>query len=54
MLTIAVLVMILGLLMYIVPSGPKWSKVNEVGRIMFMVGLFYVLGAVGAHIVTRF
>lgn len=48
--TIAVLVMILGLILYLLP-GPNasWTKVNEIGRIMFMIGLFYVLGALGAH-----
>lgn len=47
MLTIALLVMILGLLLYIVPAN---GKANEVGRIMFQVGLFFVLAAIGGKV----
>lgn len=49
MLTIAVLVMILGLIMYFLPL-PTPAKVNEVGRIMFQVGLFFFLAAVGGQV----
>ncbi len=52
MLTIAFVVMILGLILYLLPGTPNasWAKANEVGRIMFQVGLFFVLWAFGAHI----
>ncbi len=47
MLTIAVLVMLFGLLLYGIPAN---TKVNEVGRIMFQVGLFFVLASVGGQV----
>ena len=49
MLTIAVLVMVLGLILYLLPM-PTPAKVNEIGRIMFQVGLFFFLAAVGGQI----
>ncbi len=52
MLTIAFVVMIIGLLLYFAPfdpSKPPGAKINEVGRIMFMVGLFFVLWVAGSH-----
>jgi hypothetical protein len=47
MLTIALIVMILGLLMYLAPTSN--GKINEVGRIMFQVGLFFVLATLGSQ-----
>lgn len=44
---IAVLVMILGLILYGIPANPK---VNEVGRIMFQVGLFFSLALAGGQV----
>jgi hypothetical protein len=46
MLIIAVLVMLCGLILYGIPNNPK---INEVGRIMFQVGLFFVLAFVGGR-----
>lgn len=47
MLTISLLVAIIGLILYLLTLTPK---VNEVGRIMFFVGLLaFLMTAIGAR-----
>ncbi len=45
-LTVALLVMVVGLILYALPNNPKTS---EIGRLMFLVGLFFVLASVGGR-----
>jgi Na+/phosphate symporter len=46
MLTLALLLMVFGLILYFAPTN---AKINEVGRIMFQVGLFFVVWQVGGR-----
>ncbi len=48
MLTVALIVMIVGLILYFAAANN--AKLAEVGRIMFQVGLFFVLVSFGGQV----
>lgn len=48
MITLALLVCIIGCLLYLLLNQPEYSKLAELGRIMFAIGLLVVLRSMGA------
>lgn len=47
----AVVVMVLGLLMWVLASNPK---VQDMGRILFAIGAFFTVWAAGAKMTVHF
>jgi Na+/phosphate symporter len=48
-LTVAFLILLVGLVLYVLPTNPK---VNELGRLMFFAGLLVALMAMGGKAVS--